>query len=107
PNTFFENFGDKLVYNSYEGSLNPALMIDYLHRKAASLGVIFRLNTDIHEIDTDNNELITSGFLKMYARVICVCTNGFTRHFFPHLPVTPARNQVLMTKPLDGLNFDG
>jgi glycine/D-amino acid oxidase-like deaminating enzyme len=48
----------------------------------------------------ENGECIRTGRL-------LVCTNGFTSKILPHLEVVPARNQVLITEPIDNLPFKG
>jgi gamma-glutamylputrescine oxidase len=38
---------------------------------------------------------------------VIVCTNGFAKQLLPKLDVSPARAQVLITKPIKNLNLKG
>jgi glycine/D-amino acid oxidase-like deaminating enzyme len=38
---------------------------------------------------------------------VLVAVNGFAKRLLPELPVVPARNQVLVTKPIPGLKVEG
>jgi glycine/D-amino acid oxidase-like deaminating enzyme len=38
---------------------------------------------------------------------VLVAVNGFAKRLLPDLPVVPARNQVLITKPIPGLKVEG
>ena len=103
----FEKFNDKIIWNPYEGSLDPVQMMEALHHKARRLGVLFRVGMEVQEIDTTRNSITTTGGLVMPFELLCVCTNGFAASFFPQLNVIPVRNQVLMTKPIVNLPFQG
>jgi glycine/D-amino acid oxidase-like deaminating enzyme len=51
-------------------------------------------------METDNEWTLRAG------RVL-VAVNGFARKLFPDLDLYPARNQVLITKPVPGLKVEG
>lgn len=103
----FENFNHKIIYNPYEGSLDPVAMMNALHEKARRAGVIFRMGMEVQEIETVTKSVRIKGGLRLSYEILCVCTNGFAASFFPELNVTPVRNQVLMTMPLAKLPFYG
>jgi glycine/D-amino acid oxidase-like deaminating enzyme len=41
------------------------------------------------------------------ARRVAVCTNAFTRSFYPEIDVEPGRGMVLITKPIPDIRFKG
>jgi gamma-glutamylputrescine oxidase len=100
-------FHREYIFNSFEGSLQPVLMMHSLQNKARALGVSLFTNINVHRIDQENHCLVLdTGDLLPY-RILCICTNGFAKQLVPELEVFPARNQVLMTKPLPDIPFTG
>jgi glycine/D-amino acid oxidase-like deaminating enzyme len=43
----------------------------------------------------------------LIASQLLVCTNAFARQLLPQLDVTPARGQIIVTSPINGLPFKG
>ena len=41
------------------------------------------------------------------AKAIAICTNGFAKQLLPKNDIAPARAQVLITKPINDLPFEG
>lgn len=103
----FPGFHQNQVFNPYEGSLNPARMMNALQNLARQKGVVFKTNIQIDEIRLSEEKLITSSGLHIPLHMLVLCTNGFTRQFFPDWPVVAARNQVLITKPIPNMNIEG
>jgi len=104
-NTQFSAFRSTTIYNQHEGSLNPMYMMHFLIQKAFSLGIVIHNGINVLEIDLNNKNLIAEGLMIPYTK-LCVCTNGFTKKLLPEVEVQAARNQVLMTKPLPGLEWN-
>ena len=44
---------------------------------------------------------------KITASQVLIATNGFARRLIPRIDVQPARNQVMVTEPIDGLKLKG
>ena len=103
----FTGFHQNQIFNPYEGSLNPACMMRSLQNIARQKGVVFKSNLQIDDIRLSEEKLITGCGLHIPFHVLVLCTNGFTRQFFPDWPVFAARNQVLITKPVPNLSIDG
>ncbi|HRO08879.1 MAG TPA: FAD-dependent oxidoreductase [Saprospiraceae bacterium] len=112
PNKMLNAFHDKCIFNSHEGIINPVSMMNQLYRIAVHAGIHILFGHNITEIDTKNHILTTANQLKINYKHLIVCTNGFTQRLLPDLDVYPARNQVLITKPLkdnplhSGYHFD-
>jgi gamma-glutamylputrescine oxidase len=93
----------KTIYNQYEGTINPMSMMQRLYQIAIEKGVSIFYGIDVQYLDQGNHILKCGENLDIHYQKLIVCTNGFTQKLLPHLEVLPARNQVLITKPLDGL----
>lgn len=96
-------FYPKAIDNVYEGMLNPALAVRHLWASAQNLGAHIMCGTELqsYEIKNDTVHLRTNIDLKLKAKKMIFCTNAFTKTLLPDLDLIPARNQVLITKPLD------
>lgn len=97
-----------LIHNRAEGQLHTGKMMAALLQKARQMGVeIFNgLGVEAVEEQPEYIEIHTTAGWSIRSRLALVATNGFARHLLPELPVRPARNQVLITKPLPGLRFN-
>ncbi len=86
--------------------------MNYLHQMAINKGVQILYGIEIQNIDQHNHILETISNLNIHYKKLILCTNGFTKRLFPEIEVIPARNQVLITKPLpdnplhSGYHFD-
>ena len=60
----------------------------------------------IEAIDINGNTVL-SNLGEIKAKSIAICTNGFAQQFLPEKDIFPARAQVLITKPLDQVPFEG
>ena len=98
-------FGNEAV-NRLEGCLNPQKMMANLELKARLLGVVFLQGVDVEEIDEINCVLSTK-FGDFNFNNLVVCTNGFSNKLLRGVDVQPARNQVIITHPVDGFSLDG
>ncbi len=96
-------FGFQIV-NKFEGSLNPQLMMNELELLARKMGVLFLTGVDVSHIDY-NEKKIDTNLGKMSFNKLIICTNGFSRGLLPQKDVKPARNQVLLTNKIPGLNL--
>lgn len=88
------------IYNKYEGTINPVLMMNELWKKAIDLGVSILYGIQVDEVDRSNHIIFTKSGDRIDYKRLVVCTNGFTQSLFHELEVIPARNQVLITKKL-------
>lgn len=115
----FRNFHSSLIYNQYEGALDPGKMMWNLLDQAANLGVRVYNNVQVHAIDLiENGVAIRTSSLELQSKKLIVCTNGFTKSIsFKGLDgigfkrnldenIIPARNQVLLTEPLSQCPLD-
>lgn len=98
-----------LILNQAEGQLHTGKLMQTLLRKAQALGVFFLCGTEVTYFnDTGKGVEIGTAFgWEFTAQQALVATNGFARTLLPELEVEPARNQVLITRPIAGLPIRG
>lgn len=100
---------DHLIYNAAEGQLNPGEMMKRLWAIARSLDIEIYTGIEVKQIENEEQGIILNcnHELLIKASKVLLATNGFTKRLLPDLQVEPARNQVLITKPIKNLRFNG
>jgi gamma-glutamylputrescine oxidase len=91
-----------------EGRLHPGRMMSALDQIARDLGVHIFNGVEVRSIDESPTyiTLTTDKDIAFQSHRVGIATNGFTQKLFPHLAVFPARNQVYLTEPVNGLVWD-
>ena len=98
-----------LIDNQSEGQLHPGKLCQALLRLVQSMDVTVLNNIEITEFEKVNGHLLlhTQHSFPLIASQLLVCTNAFARQLLPQLDVSPARGQILVTSPINGLPFKG
>ncbi|MDW9381844.1 FAD-binding oxidoreductase [Chryseobacterium sp. JV558] len=98
-----------LIENPCEGSLHSGKLLQKLLEKCYELKVEFLFGTEVKNIEeTINNvEVCLSDDLSVKADKIIYCTNAFTSRFLENENIIPARGQILLTEPIEGLKLKG
>jgi gamma-glutamylputrescine oxidase len=98
-----------LVENRSEGQLHSGKLCQALLRLVQSLGVTVLNNIEITGFEKVNGHLLlhTQHSFPLIAQQLLVATNAFALQLLPQLDITPARGQVIVTSPIDGLPFKG
>lgn len=111
---FNKDIVKSLIYSQSESQIDTGLMMSSLIDYAASIGIKIINGCDVDMINEKENyvKVISNNYsgkdrLYFNARSVIVCTNAFTERFFPDLKIKPGRGQVLITKPVEGLKFQG
>ncbi len=99
-NEKLKNFDNQCIYNQYEGTINPVTMMQRLKNICVSLGIDIIYGVEIEAIQKESHTLVAKHGLNIVYHKLIICTNGFTQDLLSELDVIPARNQVLMTRPL-------
>jgi glycine/D-amino acid oxidase-like deaminating enzyme len=97
------------IGNVAEGSIDTGRMMRSLTNMARNAGVELIAGLGIRSIaDTGSGAevLLDNGFT-VKAGHVHVATNGFAKQLIPELDVLPARAQVLITSPIEGLRVRG
>ncbi len=112
-NASIQNFGfgktKQLVKNSCEGSLHSGKLLQALLHRVQAMGVQVFNATEVksYERNADIFEIHTNQLPTLLAKKILLCTNAFTKNLFPQIDIVPARGQVLLTSPIENLNWQG
>jgi len=100
---------DYLVYNSFEAGIHSGKLVNELTSKVLALGVRIINGIEVKGwIRTAESFTLTTQFGQtIKAKQVIACMNGFTQNLLPQLNIAPARGQILLTKPIDGLVLKG
>ena len=98
-----------LIENRSEGQLHSGKLCQALLRLVQSLGVTVLNNIEITGFEKVSGHLLlhTQHPFPLIAQQLLVATNAFALQLLPQLDITPARGQVIVTSPVDGLPFKG
>jgi glycine/D-amino acid oxidase-like deaminating enzyme len=98
-----------LVENVPEAQLHSGRLCQALLRLVQSMGVTVLNNIEIrgYEKRGSHLRLHTNLPISFTTSQLLVCTNAFARQLLPQLDIVPARGQVLVTSPIEGLPFKG
>jgi glycine/D-amino acid oxidase-like deaminating enzyme len=98
-----------LVETREEGQLHPGKLCQSLLRLVQSMGVNILTNFEIKSFERVNGRILlqTSPETGLTCSQLLICTNGFAGQLLPGLDIAPARGQVLVTSPIEGLPFSG
>lgn len=98
-----------LVKNKFEGALHSGKLLQALLQQVQGLGVQVLNNIGVQSFRRENRNILldtTQGFL-FTTKQMLVCTNAFAKTLLPQADIVPARGQVLLTTPIEGLPFGG
>lgn len=99
-----------MILNSAEGQIDTGLMMKNLLALAQSLGVVNFNGFEVDKIEeTPHGFIVTgdAGQVSFTAAKVIIANNAFAAKLFPGIDVKPARAQVLITKPVEGLKLKG
>lgn len=97
-----------IIRNRYEGQLDTGQMMQGFIRMAQNLGVELLNGVEVEAISDLGSKVAlntTVGYLS--AKNVVVATNGFAAQLLNVNMVQPARAQVLITEPIEGLKLKG
>lgn len=95
------------IYNRLEGQIDTGSMMTALHQQVIASGIRVLFGCEAESIqETANGAIVTTNIGSFSSKKIALCTNGFARQFLEE-DVNPARAQVLITKPIEGLSIKG
>ena len=85
-----------------EGYLHPGKMMFNLEKYCKSVGITIIKGVEVKLIEQvdDFAEIELVNGHKIHTPHCCVCTNGFSGRMFKDIDLKPARNQVLLSKPI-------
>lgn len=100
---------DYLIENKLEGQLHSGKLCQSLLQAVQAMGVTVLNAIEISGFEkvNDNVVLYTNQLMHLKAGKVLICTNAFARQLLPGLNIVPARGQVLVTSPIEGLPLKG
>jgi len=104
----FQNIHPKLIFNKFEGQIDTGKMMLGLLRKASTENILILNSVEITNITETNVgvALEINRTEELSVKKVYIATNGFAKQFLKE-DVTPARAQVLVTKPIKNLKIKG
>jgi gamma-glutamylputrescine oxidase len=99
---------NSVIHNIAEGQIDTGEMMKNLLHIAKNKGVDIINGLALEKIENQNDEVLLHADKWFFrAKKVLICTNGFARQLMPELEVTAARNQVIITKPIENLHLKG
>jgi gamma-glutamylputrescine oxidase len=98
-----------MLLNAAEGQIDTGLMMEALILKVKEAGVQILNGLHITGFQPENKGVSfqTENGYSFRSKRLLICTNGFAKQFLPEEDVQPARAQVLVTEPIQGLKLKG
>ncbi|MDI1353522.1 MAG: FAD-dependent oxidoreductase [bacterium] len=97
-----------VILNRYEGQLDSGKMMNSLLSLASKLQISVLNNVNILSLSDQRTSVTLQSNRGMFrGSVVVVATNGFAAELLNIKDVTPARAQVLVTKPIPNLKLKG
>jgi gamma-glutamylputrescine oxidase len=100
---------NQLILNQAEGQIHTGKMMQTLLHLAKEKGIEIYNGLEVSELRANDSylEVLLSNGWRLQATMGLIANNGFARNLIPELESLPARNQVLITKPIEGLSLKG
>ena len=98
-----------LIENPCEGSLHSGKLLQKLLEKCNELKVEFLFGAEVENVEEQYNEISVclSKDISVKAEQVLHCTNAFSSKFLEKEEIIPARGQILLTEPIEGLKLKG
>jgi glycine/D-amino acid oxidase-like deaminating enzyme len=98
-----------LIENKLESQLHSGKLLEALVQLVHSEGISILTQVEIKKLQvlSDRVELESNLPLTLRAEQVLVCTNAFAKTLLPDLDILPARGQILLTEPVEGLKIMG
>ena len=102
----------QLIFNPFESQINTGTAIYELQKLASQKGIkiISGANVESFDLNSGNHEIhVLSQDLKISfkSKYLAICSNAFTKKWFPDYDINPGRGMVIITKPIKNLKIKG
>ncbi len=99
---------ETIIETHYEGALHSGLLVQSLMQLVKEKGVQIMMGETVKAWQQNQNEIeLHTEVHHFKTQKIIVATNGFTSDLIPALYIEPARGQVIVTRPINGLKLNG
>lgn len=104
----FQGF-DALIENKLEGGIHSGKLVMVLQQKIQMLGGKIMQGITVERWEENDKEVSVyiNDNISIKASGLFICTNALSQSLLPQLNLTPARGQVLVTTPVEGLAMRG
>ncbi|TAF67703.1 MAG: FAD-binding oxidoreductase [Cytophagales bacterium] len=111
---FNQDYIQQLIYNPFEYQIDTGKMVKSLMEYVQMKKVKIITGAEVKHWEEDDSGAfkvhVEGGIhekLVFQTEKIALCTNAFSRHFFPEWDINPGRGHVLVTAPIPALKFKG
>ncbi len=107
-NTGFSGF-QYAIKNNVEGAIHSGKLINTMTETLHAMKVKIFNGVKVQRFDneTDSVKVYAENGLVFEAKHLSITTNAFTKQLLPEVDLYPGRGQVLITEPIEGLNWRG
>jgi glycine/D-amino acid oxidase-like deaminating enzyme len=100
---------DECLFNPHEGMINSGMLNETINQLTHQAGIIplYGLTITGFTKDADGYSLLSDNDMTLSCSQLIIASNAFSSLLMPELDVVPARGQIILTKPIDNLPFDG
>ena len=104
----FQGF-DALIGNKLEGGLHSGKLVMALQQRVQALGGQIMQGISVKRWEETEKEITVyaNDNISIKASKLLICTNALGENLLPDLNIAPARGQVLVTSPIEGLSMRG
>lgn len=97
------------IKNEVEGSIHSGKLINSMIEMLQALKVKMFFGVEVERFEEHPQEVavIAKNGMIFNARHLSITTNAFTKILLPEVDLYPGRGQVLITEPIEGLNWRG
>lgn len=103
----FQQIQSNYIFNQFEGQIDTGKMMNSLLQKVLASNVQILNSVAVESFTESGNSVhIQTNHFDFYTKKLLIATNGFASQLLNE-KVKPARAQVLITKPIPGLQIKG
>lgn len=97
------------IKNNVEGSIHSGKLINSMIEtlQAQKVKIFFGVKVERFEENSNEAIVIATNGMVFRASHLSITTNAFTKKLMPDIDLYPGRGQVLITEPIEGLNWRG
>lgn len=103
-----------LIDNHREGELHSGMLLRALMDAALDAKIEVHTGTPVARFEEDEKgvvvfvqDVLRREEIPLRCDTLCLCTNAFTKALLPEERIVPGRGQVIITEPVEGLEFQG
>lgn len=108
PKKFLFNQVETSFYNQLEGQIDTGKMMFKWHQILLENNISILHGIEAIDIENFSDSVqVNTNIGPIRAANMAICVNGFAKQFLRNIDLSPARAQVLITKPIADLPFEG